>query len=170
MLEQRYARLSAPAKESLYGKMVGSTIDDARIGAIGTPALDFTQNDPDGKAVSLSSFKGKYVLVDFWASWCKPCRMENPNVVEAYRKFNEKNFTVLGVSLDRSREPWLQAIKDDRLEWTHVSDLKFWSNAVAQQYRISSIPQNLLIDPKGVIIAKNLRGAELQQRLASLLK
>jgi peroxiredoxin len=170
ILENRYAKLNPPARESLYGRMVGKTIEDGKIGAIGSQALDFSQNDPDGKSVSLSSFRGKYVLVDFWASWCKPCRMENPNVVEAFRKFNEKNFTVLGVSLDRAREPWLQAIKDDKLEWTHVSDLKFWSNAVAQQYRISSIPQNLLIDPKGVIIAKNLRGAELQQRLASLLK
>jgi peroxiredoxin len=169
-MEARYAKLTPSAKESKYGKVLGSTIADSKIGAVGTMALDFTQNDPDGKPVSLSSFKGKYVLIDFWASWCKPCRVENPNVVEAFKKYRDRNFTVLGVSLDRSKDTWLQAIKDDKLDWTHVSDLKFWNNAVSQQYRISSIPQNLLIDPQGMIVAKNLRGKELQDRLAELLK
>jgi len=169
-MESRYARLTPAAKESKYGKILGSSVAEAKIGAVGSMAMDFTQNDPDGKPVTLSSFRGKYVLVDFWASWCKPCRDENPNVVDAFNKYQVKNFTVLGVSLDRSKDPWLKAIKDDNLTWTHVSDLKFWNNAVSQQYRISSIPQNLLIDPKGVIIAKNLRGKELQDRLAELLK
>ena len=124
----------------------------------------------DGKPVSLKDFRGKYVLIDFWASWCGPCRMENPNVVEAYNKYSKKNFTVLGVSLDRERNAWLKAIKDDKLTWTQVSDLKFWDNAVAKLYRISSIPQNILVDPNGKIIARNLRGEELQSKLAELLK
>jgi thiol-disulfide isomerase/thioredoxin len=109
-------------------------------------------------------------LIDFWASWCRPCRDENPNVVAAFEKFKSKNFTVLGVSLDRSKEPWIKAIADDRLTWTHVSDLKFWNNEVAQMYRISSIPQNLLLGPDGKIIAKNLRGPELHRQLEALIK
>lgn len=170
LTERRFAMLSAAAKGSLYGKMLEKNISDAKVGSIGSQAVDFTQNDPNGKPVTLSSFKGKYVLIDFWASWCGPCRQENPNVVEAFQKFKSKNFTVLGVSLDRARDPWLKAIQDDKLDWTQVSDLKFWNNEVAQAYRISSIPQNLLIDPNGTIIAKNLRGPELQQRLSQLLR
>jgi peroxiredoxin len=170
LLERRFQMLSPAAQASLYGKMVAQNVADAKVGSIGSEALDFTQNDPDGKPVKLSSFRGKYVLVDFWASWCGPCRNENPNVVDAFQKYKAKNFTVLGVSLDRARDPWLKAIRDDRLEWTHVSDLKFWNNEVAQAYRISSIPQNLLIDPDGKIIAKNLRGQELHERLGQILK
>ena len=168
--EERYQSLSPAVQQSYFGRMLQQHITEGKIGAVGTDAIDFTQNDTTGSPVSLSSFRGKYVLVDFWASWCKPCRMENPNVVEAYRKYQAKNFTVLGVSLDRARDPWLQAIKDDRLTWTHVSDLKFWNNEAAAKYRISSIPQNFLVGPDGKIIARNLRGEELQQRLAILLK
>ncbi|MGI4806343.1 MAG: peroxiredoxin family protein, partial [Janthinobacterium lividum] len=135
-------------------------------------APDFTQNDPEGKPISLSSFKGKYVLLDFWASWCGPCRQENPNVVKVYNQYKNKNFTVLGVSLDRpnGKDAWLKAIKDDGLTWNHVSDLQFWNNQVAKLYSIQSIPGNFLIDPTGKIIAKDLRGEELEQKLAQLIK
>ncbi len=136
----------------------------------GQPAPDFVQTDTLGRPVALSSFKGKYVLVDFWASWCGPCRMENPNVVNAYTQYKDKNFTVLGVSLDQDKNKWMKAIHDDGLSWTHVSDLRAWQNAVAQQYKIQSIPQNLLIGPDGKIIAKNLRGGVLHAYLKDLLK
>lgn len=169
LVEKSYDGFTDEVKNSFYGRFLADRIADSKIGRVGTPALEFTQTDPSGKPVSLSSFRGKYVLIDFWASWCGPCRQENPNVVLAHDRFKEKNFTVLGVSLDNNKEKWVKAIQDDKLNWTQVSDLNHWQNAVAQKYKIQSIPQNLLIDPKGVIIAKNLRGEELQEKLCEIL-
>jgi peroxiredoxin len=134
--------------------------------AIGQKAPEISLPDPEGKTVTLSSLKGKYVLVDFWAYWCKPCRNENPNVVKAYKQFKDKGFEVFGVSLDRNKEDWLSAIKEDGLTWTHVSDLKYFESQAALDYNINAIPFSILVDPDGVIIAKNLRGDALQKKLA----
>jgi peroxiredoxin len=137
---------------------------------VGKPAPEFAQNDSLGKPVHLSSFKGKYVLVDFWASWCSPCRAENPNVVKAFAQFSKKGFTVLGVSLDYKREKWQEAIAKDKLTWTHVSELNFWSNSAVKLYAVRSIPSNVLIDPQGIIIGRNLKGEDLLQKLSEVLK
>ncbi len=171
-LESTYNTFSGNAKKGLFATEIEKILAVSKLGAIGSMATDFTQNDTANIPVSLSSFKGKYVLVDFWASWCGPCRQENPNVVSAYNQFKAKNFTVLGVSLDKQdgRDRWLKAIKDDNLTWTHVSDLQWWQNAAAKQYGIESIPANMLIDPTGKIIGKNLRAEELLDKLKEVLK
>lgn len=137
---------------------------------VGDVAPDFSLPDPSGKNIKLSSFRGKYVLVDFWASWCKPCRMENPNVVKAYQQYKNKNFTILGVSLDKKKEAWVQAIQADGLSWNHVSDLKFWDSAVVPLFGINAIPTNFLLDPQGKIIAANLRGDALERKLQEVVK
>ncbi|TKC63696.1 AhpC/TSA family protein [Pedobacter hiemivivus] len=139
---------------------------------VGAKAKDFTQNDVNDQPISLSSFRGKYVLVDFWASWCAPCRAENPNLVKAYTKYKNKGFNILGVSLDskNAKQAWINAIAKDGLVWTQVSDLKSFENEAAVLYGIKAIPQNFLIDPNGVIVAKNLRGEALEEKLNEIFK
>ena len=170
LMEELYAALDPQVQASPIGSYIAQMIGESRKNPMGKPLADFSQEDTAGNLVRLSSFRGKYVLVDFWASWCGPCRQENPNVLNAYNRYKDKNFTVLGISLDKSKQSWLDAIAADGLAWTHISDLKFWNNAVAQKFQIQSIPQNFLVDPNGIVIGKNLRGAALDSKLESLLK
>jgi peroxiredoxin len=162
--------LSPALKASKGGKSFAERLPKMKAIAIGASAPEFAQADTAGKTVNLSSFRGKYVLIDFWASWCGPCRRENPNLVKAYNRFKGQSFTVLGVSLDKpgAKDKWLAAIHKDGLTWNHVSDLKFWDNQVAVQYAIRGIPQNFLIDPQGKIVAKNLFGDDLEDKLEEL--
>lgn len=169
-LEKVLNRLSSEAKANIFGKKLQTEIDATKATAVGKIAPDFTQNDTLNKAISLRDFRGKYLLIDFWASWCVPCRAENPNLISVFKKFHNKNFTILGVSLDRDKDKWVQAIRKDNLLWTQVSDLKFWDNDVAKQYNVSSVPSNLLIDPHGKIIAKDLRGDEVEKVLTEYIK
>lgn len=170
--EPAFAALDTKLKTSPQGLNFSGLLAAAKVTAIGSVAPDFMQTDTSGKQVRLSSFRGKYLLLDFWASWCRPCRLENPNVVRVYDKYKNKNFMVVGISLDRNddKASWEQAINDDHLNWVQVSDLRFWQNAVAVAYGIKSIPQNFLLDPQGKIIAKGLRGEQLDQTLAEILK
>ncbi|MFN3758167.1 MAG: redoxin domain-containing protein [Algoriphagus aquaeductus] len=143
-------------------------LDEMRALSVGQVAPDIELPDPNGNMVKLSDLRGKYVLIDFWAAWCKPCRQENPNVVRLYNQYKSKGFEVFGVSLDRTKEDWVKAIADDQLTWTHVSDLKYFNSAAAELYKIEAIPATYMIDPDGKIIAKDLRGPSLENKLAEL--
>lgn len=166
----KFAQFSPSLKASPLGKKCMTMITIGQNTNIGVIAQDFSQNDTTGKTVKLSDFRGKYVLVDFWASWCKPCRAENPNLLKAYNKFKDKNFTILGVSLDdeQTRRAWTGAVQKDGLPWTQVSELKGFEGKAAKLYGITAIPSNFLIDPNGKIIARNLRGEELEKKLEAL--
>jgi peroxiredoxin len=167
-LKKYYAILSPEIQKSFYGQKLKETIELNDKTAVGSPAPEFSQTDVNGKVVKLSDFKGKYVLVDFWASWCGPCRKENPNVVVAYKNYHNKGFEVLGVSLDDKKNLWEKAIEKDGLTWTHVSDLKGWKNDVAVLYGVKLVPTNYLIGPDGKIVAKNLREEALQEKLKEI--
>lgn len=168
--QEIYDNLAPEIVNSADAKNLADRIAIIKRSAIGQPLIDFSMNDTTGNAVTLSEYaQGKYVLVDFWAAWCPPCRKENPNVVANYKKYHDKGFTVFGVSFDQKRENWINAINDDGLVWGQVSDLQYWSNAAGKLYGIRSIPQNILLDRDGIIIAKNLRGPALGEKLEELL-
>jgi thiol-disulfide isomerase/thioredoxin len=168
-LGELYNGLDPVIQTSYDGKFIKASLDAAIKTAVGRSAPLFKQNDVNGKAISLSSFKGQYVLIDFWASWCGPCRGENPAVVKAYQAYHSKGFSILGVSLDNNKENWLAAIKKDGLDWPQVSDLQGWKNSVAAEYGVTGIPMNFLLDRDGKIVAKGLRGDELEKKLAELV-
>lgn len=155
-------------KSGTTAKSIKEYINSQKKTSVGALAPDFALADTSGKKIALSELKGKYVLLDFWAAWCKPCRDENPNVVQAFKTYKNKGFTVFGVSLDKERKSWLKAIQDDELQWQHVSDLKFWGSEAAALYGITSIPRNFLLDPNGKIIGRDLRGQDLLDKLEEL--
>jgi len=169
-IEPLFNALSPALKQTEAGKKLAERMPKLKAVALGATAPEFAEADTSGKVIKLSSFRGKYVLIDFWASWCGPCRRENPNVVQAYNHYKNQKFTILGVSLDKpnAKEKWLAAIHKDGLTWNQVSDLKFWDSKAAALYAVRGIPQNFLLDPNGKIIAKNLRGDDLETKLAEI--
>lgn len=169
-VNELYNSMDKSIQETYYGKKIAEMATQLRSTSVGQIAPDFTLNDVNDKPVALSSFKGKITLIDFWASWCGPCRKENPNVVAAYNKFHGKGFEILAVSLDDNKSNWQEAIRKDNLTWTQVSDLEGWESKVAQQYGVQSIPTNFLLDKEGKIIAKDLRGEALEQKLNELFQ
>ena len=169
-LDSVYGGLADAIKTSWYGQRLKGTLEKAQLTDIGKAAPGFSLPDADGRDIALSSFKGKFVLVDFWASWCGPCRRENPNYLKAWQRFHPKGFDILGVSLDNSRDKWLDAVKKDQLPWTQLADLNGWQNQAATLYGIRGIPMNYLLDQEGKIIAKGLRGEELERQLTTLMR
>ena len=167
-LDSITSKFAPEISKSEYVVKLKELVQEQKKTAVGALAPDFTMNDTEGKPVQLSSLKGKIVLVDFWASWCGPCRQENPNVVKLYQQYHSKGFEILGVSLDKTKEDWLKGIKDDNLTWIHVSDLQFWQNAAARLYSVNAIPQSFLLDKDGKIIGKGLRGEQLAKKLMEL--
>lgn len=167
--DKYYIPFTPRVMASFTGKRLTTKYEKAKQLALGK-AVDFTQTDDKGQEFKLSSLRGKYVLVDFWASWCVPCRAENPNLLKAYNKFKDKNFEIVGISLDETRNAWLGAVKHDGMPWIQVSDLKGFKSDVAVKYGISAIPQNFLLNPEGVIIAKNLRGEDVDKKIAEFIK
>jgi thiol-disulfide isomerase/thioredoxin len=165
-----FQSLSTELQNSNVGKELAAMIEVGKKSMVGVAAADFAQPSPEGANISLSSFKGKYVLVDFWASWCGPCRAESPNLVKAYEQYKSKGFEIYSVSMDDNKSKWLKAIKDDNYTWPQAGDLKGWENAAASVYGVSGIPFNFLVDPSGVIVARNLRGEELEKKLKELFK
>ena len=170
VIEPVFNSLDSAVKQSKFGKIIEEALAAIKRTSVGEIAPDFTMSDTTGKPVALASFKGKIIFLDFWASWCGPCRRENPNIVAAYAKFHSAKFDILGVSLDTKKDKWVEAIAKDKLAWNHVSDLKGWGNAAGKTYGIRSIPANLLLDKDGKILARNLYGAELEKKLTEVLK
>lgn len=169
-IDSLYRQLDPAAKQSVSGQKLSERLIVIKRSSIGQTIKDFSQNDLDGKPVKFSDFKGKYLFVDFWASWCGPCRAENPNVLKAYNTFKGKNFEVLGISLDDNADKWKDAVEKDGMPWKQLSDLKGYNNEIAEYYGIQAIPSSFLLDPNGVIIAKDLRGTELQTKLGEILQ
>ena len=169
-LKEKYALLGEKAKATAHGKAIAAQIAKLESTAIGQIAPNFTVTTPEGESISLYDIKGKVKLIDFWASWCGPCRGENPHVVEIYKEYHPKGLEILGVSLDNNQEAWVKAIEDDGLTWNHVSDLKGWENAAAQLYGVNSIPHLLVLDENNQIVARNLHGQELKDKIAEMLK
>ena len=169
-LKATRSKISPALANCPYVKDLDGIIGQLENVQIGKTAPEFSLPDTAGVAVSLSDFRGKYVLLDFWASWCPPCRRENPNVVKAFQDYKDKNFTIIGISLDNNKDKWLKAIADDNLTWTHVSDLKYWDSEIPALYGVRGIPANVLLDPDGVIIAKNITGEELHHTLKDVIK
>ena len=169
-LKATRARISPALADCPYVKDLDGIIKQLENVQIGKTAPEFSLPDTAGVSVSLSDFRGKYVLLDFWASWCPPCRRENPNVVKAFNEYKDKNFAIIGISLDKDKSKWLKAIADDNLTWTHLSDLKYWASEIPTLYGVRGIPANVLLGPDGVIIAKNITGEDLHQKLKEVIK
>lgn len=169
-LRTLYNGLDKSVRKSTEGKAFDYYLKRLESTSVGKKAPGITQLTPEGEPFSLTDLRGKYVLIDFWAAWCPDCRRENPNLVKTYAAFKDKNFEILGVSFDRKLEDWVKAIKDDNLTWKHISDLQSWQNAAGTLYGVRSIPQNILVDPEGVIVARNLHGEDLNAKLRELLQ